>query len=78
MMTTLLYLQVMSPFLFKSTKRLLSESFATNNAELPRRIAANVETYSLIRAAEREAICLAGRRDNDMHTLSCASEMLQR
>lgn len=70
--------QVMSPFLFKSTKRLLSESFASDSAELPRRIAANVELYGLIRAAEQQAIWVAGRRGNDMHTLSCASEVLQK
>ena len=68
----------MSPFLFGSTKRLLSESFASDSAQLPQRIAAKPELYGLICAAEREAIRLAGRRHSDLHTLSCASEVPQK
>ena len=70
--------QVLSPLLFMSTKRLLSESFASDSAQLPRRIAAKPVLYSLIRAAEQEAIRLAGRHHSDLHTLSCASEVLQK
>lgn len=71
-------MQVMSPWMFKSTKRLLSESFASDSAQLPQRIAAKPELYGLIRAAEREAIRSAGRHHSDLHTLSCASEVLQK
>lgn len=68
---------MLSPFLFKATKRLLAESFADRSAELPRRIDAKAELYDLIRSAEQEAIALADRRynsrDNYMRALSCRS-----
>lgn len=65
---------MLSPFLCKSTKRLVAESFASDTAELPRRIAAQPEVYEAIRNAEREAIALAARSGNELQTLSCRSE----
>ena len=62
--------QVLSPFLFNATKRLLRESFASADAELPLRIAAKPGLYGLIRAAEKEAVALAGRREGVLRTLS--------
>lgn len=63
-------MQVLSPFLFNATKRLLRESFASTDAELSRRIAAKPQLYDKIRDAEAAAIAAAGRPACVLRTLS--------
>lgn len=47
--------QILAPFLFGTTKRLLTESFADPNGELPRRIVAKPQLYGMVRRAVAEA-----------------------
>ncbi len=67
--------QIMAPFLFGATKRLLRESFGDPSSELPRRIAAKPQLYGLVRAATAAALdAQEGRRGAvQLRSLSCVS-----